>query len=72
MTDEEMNRLEELAKGAMRGGFLHPSHLEFTESTEPTAVLALIERVRKAEKKLDAYRKSATNLRDLVRALDEP
>lgn len=47
MTDEEMKRLEELAKGSIQA---------FAACVEPREVLALIERVRQAEKKLETIR----------------
>lgn len=59
MTDEEMKRLEEACTG-VAGGWLENGSsapfVRFLNTCTPAAVLALIERVRKAEDALDTMR----------------
>lgn len=55
MTDEEMKRLEELARDAKQVASYGGDRLRwlrFTDAATPAAVLALIERVRKADGQL--------------------
>lgn len=50
MTDKEIKRLEELAR---RAAYSRHAYEDFMGAVEPSDVLALIERVRKAEDALD-------------------